>query len=156
MIIAFGIMALVGILTAVDSILLSMTNNFSGLGANSFGIVRKGDTFRNNRGGRQAKQGAPITFEDAMALSEKNKLPTKIGISGWASGNASVTYSDKKTDPNIGVIGINENYLDINVYELSAGRPFSANEFRYRGSAGNCSQACYLTASKTDNFLQPP
>ena len=131
MIIAFGIMALVGILTAIDSILLSMTNNFSGLGANSFGIVRKGDTFRNNRGGRQAKQGAPITFEDAMALSEKNKLPTKIGISGWASGNASVTYSDKKTDPNIGVIGINENYLDINAYELSAGRPFSANEFLY-------------------------
>lgn len=131
MIIAFGIMALVGILTAIDSILMSMTNSFSGLGANSFAISRKGQNFRRHDGGRQNKISPPITYEQAMTLIEKNKLPTRIVVSGYATGNASVTYSDKKTDPNVSVIGINEPFLDVNAYELSAGRPFSANEYLY-------------------------
>ena len=131
MIIAFGIMALVGILTAIDSILLSMTNSFSGLGANSFAISRKGEDFRRHDGGRQTKVSPPITYEQAMTLIEKNKLPTRVSVSGYATGNASVTCSDKKTDPNISVVGINEPYLDVNVYELSAGRQFSSNEYLY-------------------------
>ena len=131
MIIAFGIMALVGILTAIDSILMSMTDNFSGLGANSFAISRKGQNFRRNDGGRQTKASPPITFEQAITLSEKNKLPTRISISGYATGGATVVFDSKKTDPNISVIGVNENYLDINAYELTAGRPFSTNEYLY-------------------------
>lgn len=51
LIIAFGIMALVGILTAIDSILNSMVTNFSGLGANSFSITQKNADFRSNRRG---------------------------------------------------------------------------------------------------------
>ena len=38
LIIAFGIMALVGILTAIDSIKLSLTESFSLMGANTFTI----------------------------------------------------------------------------------------------------------------------
>ena len=38
MIIAFGIMALVGILTAIDSIKYSLTENFAMMGSNSFTI----------------------------------------------------------------------------------------------------------------------
>ncbi|MBK7740448.1 MAG: ABC transporter permease [Saprospiraceae bacterium] len=45
LIIAFGIMALVGILTAIDSILNSMVTNFSGLGANSFQSPEKNADF---------------------------------------------------------------------------------------------------------------
>ena len=41
LIIAFGIMALVGILTAIDAIAFSLNDNFSGLGANSFSIERR-------------------------------------------------------------------------------------------------------------------
>ena len=38
-IIAFGIMALVGILTAIDAIKSSLTNQFTMMGANSFTIT---------------------------------------------------------------------------------------------------------------------
>ena len=41
-IIAFGIMALVGILTAIDGIKNSLTNNFTLMGANSFTIRNHG------------------------------------------------------------------------------------------------------------------
>jgi ABC-type antimicrobial peptide transport system permease subunit len=41
-IIAFGIMALVGILTAIDAIKSSLTNQFTMMGANSFTITSRG------------------------------------------------------------------------------------------------------------------
>jgi len=41
-IIAIGIMALVGILTAIDSIKSSLTNQFTMMGANSFTITSRG------------------------------------------------------------------------------------------------------------------
>ena len=41
LIIAFGLMALVGILTALDSLLYSLNDSFSDLGSNSFTIQRK-------------------------------------------------------------------------------------------------------------------
>ena len=41
-IIAFGIMALVGILTAIDSIKSSLTESFSLMGANTFTIESRG------------------------------------------------------------------------------------------------------------------
>lgn len=130
-IIAFGIMALVGILTAIDSILMSMTSNFSGLGANSFAIGRKGSEMRGRQGGRQEKVGDPISFSDAMTLIEKYKLPAKISVSGSGISNIAVIYSDKKTNPNVSVLGINEVYLDVNSYGISNGRSFSAGEFTY-------------------------
>ena len=41
-IIAIGIMALVGILTAIDAIKSSLTNQFTMMGANSFTITSRG------------------------------------------------------------------------------------------------------------------
>ena len=44
-IIAFGIMALVGILTAIDAIKSSLTNQFTMMGANSFTITSQRDEY---------------------------------------------------------------------------------------------------------------
>ena len=61
LIIAFGIMALVGILTAIDSAIYSLNNNLSYLGANTFEIEPGGDRARGNRGGRQDKMDEPVS-----------------------------------------------------------------------------------------------
>ena len=44
LIIAVGITALVGILTAIDALLFTMNDNFSRLGANSFSISPAGQS----------------------------------------------------------------------------------------------------------------
>lgn len=64
LIISFGIMALVGILTAIDAIAYSLNDNFSGLGANSFAIERKSGA--SLRGVRQ-KTGKAISYREAEA-----------------------------------------------------------------------------------------
>ena len=128
MIIAFGIMALVGILTAIDSIIFTMGDSFSGLGANSFSVVPKRETVKGNRGGRFSKRGEPITFKQAMEFKERYDFPATISISARGTSLAEVKYGEEKTNPNITLRGIDENGVDINDYEVEFGRNFTKTE----------------------------
>ncbi len=127
-IIAFGIMALVGILTAIDSAIYSLSNNLSYLGANTIDIDPKGANIHGRRDGRQEKRGEPITFEQASDFKEKFQFPARTAIAIWCTGNTVIKYKEEKTNPNIGMVGIDENYLEARGYEIEVGRNFSARE----------------------------
>jgi len=88
MIIAVGIMALIGILTAIDTAIYSFNDNFSSLGANSVSIYMTG------------------------------------------TGTATVKHENEKTNPNIRLTGIDENYLNLRGLELETGRALSFNEIQ--------------------------
>ncbi|MCB0535772.1 MAG: ABC transporter permease, partial [Saprospiraceae bacterium] len=108
MIIAFGIMALVGILTAIDSAIFALSDNFSKLGANSFSISPKNENVRGNRHGRQAKESEPITFDEALEFSERYEYQGKVSVSMRCTGSAEVTHKDEKTNPNVMVEAVDE------------------------------------------------
>ena len=80
LIIAFGIMALVGILTAIDAIAYSLSDNLSNLGANSFSIERKWGEVRSNRGGKQQKRAEAVSFRQAMEFKERFDFPAKVAV----------------------------------------------------------------------------
>jgi putative ABC transport system permease protein len=128
LIIAFGIMALVGILTAIDAITFSLNDNFSGLGANSFTIQRKWAEVKSNQHGRRQKAGDAIHYKDAMEFKERFNFPAKVSVSFWATGQASVKYQDEKTNPNVGFVGVDENYFDVKGMDIEFGRGFSKME----------------------------
>ena len=130
MIIAFGIMALVGILTAIDSILYSMSDNFSSMGANSFAIERKGTDLLSNNRGRRRKMGPIISFRDAMELKEKYKYSGNVFVSFDANFQSVVKYLDEKTNPNVFITGVDEIYLDANGHDIEVGRAFSLSEIQ--------------------------
>ena len=66
LIIAIGIMALVGIFTAIDAIKNGINSNFTDMGANTF-TIRNGEYgVRVGKRGRKAKRYEPISFKDAM------------------------------------------------------------------------------------------
>lgn len=134
LVIAFGIMALVGILTAIDSAIYSLSDNFSRLGANSFSIEPTGGGARGHRGGRRAKRGEPITYEQAANFKERFTFPATTTISVHCTGNASIKYGLEKTNPNMRVRGIDENYLDIKDFEVEAGRNFTGLEVQSGGN----------------------
>lgn len=128
LIIAFGIMALVGILTAIDAIAFSLNDNFSGLGANSFTIQRKWEEVKSNRGGRRQKAGDPIYYKDAMEFKERFDFPAKVSVSFWATNLATVKHNEEKTNPNVGFVGVDENYFDVKGLDIEFGRAFSKTE----------------------------
>src|ERR1700744_3943283 len=129
LIIAIGIMALVGILTAIEGIKQYTTDAFSSLGANSFTIQNRGSGINFGRGGHR-KIYPPVRYDQAQRFKESFKLPALVAINLDISGTAIVKYNSEKTNPNITVTGTNENYLQTNGYKLAFGRNFSDGELQ--------------------------
>ncbi|HRG58025.1 MAG TPA: ABC transporter permease [Bacteroidia bacterium] len=128
LIIAIGITALVGILTAIDSIKQSINSNFTSLGANTFTVRNKELVVRIGRGGRKPKKYPEITYEQATRFKDLFTFRSVVSISTVASQGATVKYKSLKTNPNIAVFAGDENYLQSGGYELSQGRNFSTTE----------------------------
>lgn len=129
LIIAFGIMALVGILTAIDSIKSTITNQFTSMGANTFSIVNR-DTHVNIGGNSRPENYKIIKYRDAVAFKKQYIFPAKISISIYASGTATIKYESRKTNPNIPVLGADENFLFTSGKFVQDGRNFSKNEVK--------------------------
>lgn len=128
LIIAVGITALVGILTSIDAIKAKLSDEFARMGSNSFNIRYKSNIGRSSEDGKVQKQNPVIEYRDALAFKEEFTYPSDVCISARASSIATVKYRSKKTDPNIMVMGGDENYLQTSGYQLSSGRNFSEYE----------------------------
>jgi putative ABC transport system permease protein len=133
LIIAFGIMALVGILTAIDSIKSSITSNFARLGANSFTIRNREMRVVVGGGGRggQSQVYRRISFEEAAAFRERFDFPAQVSVSIFATGSTVVRYRSRETNPNVSVMGSDDNYLITSGNELTIGRNFSPHELQF-------------------------
>jgi len=127
-IIAIGIWALIGIITSLDAVAYSLNDNLSGLGANSFTIERKGGQVGSNRRGRRQKSGEAIKIEQAQEFKDRFEVRGKVSISFWASSLATVKFEETETNPNIGFVGVDENYFDVKGMSLEHGRGFSKME----------------------------
>jgi len=130
LIIAIGIMALVGILTAIEGVKQFTNDAFAGLGANSFTIQNRGSGLNFGNGGHR-KVYPSIRYDQAERFKEKFVLPVLTSVNLQVSGTAVAKYNDKKTNPNLSVEGTNENYLATSGYKLAFGRNFSASELEH-------------------------
>src|SRR5688572_14561326 len=128
LIVATGIMSLVGILTAVDGIKHSIDSTFSSLGANSFDIRAKGYQFRRHSGGRSEKVYPAISYFQAQQYKRYSNEDLRISLATTIGGAVIVKSETDKTNPNIRVMGADENYLANQNYNIEAGRPFSSFE----------------------------
>ncbi|SFF84288.1 ABC transporter permease [Pontibacter chinhatensis] len=128
LIISIGIMSLVGILTAVDGMKQSLTQTFSNLGANAFDIRRKGMDNRGSQGGRTERVYPNITYEQATQYKRMMEGDARVSLSAFISGATVVKSQTEKTNPNISVVGVDENYMLNNNLNLAKGRDFSVFE----------------------------
>src|SRR5687767_6557688 len=113
-IIAFGIMALIGIITAIEAMNQSLTESFSTMGANAFSIRFRerqirigGDNDRvkkTTRGALKEKKsnmGKIITYEEAKAFKQRFAFPSLVSISIRGPRNVVVNSDKVKTNPNV-------------------------------------------------------
>jgi putative ABC transport system permease protein len=137
-IIAFGIMALIGIITAIQAMNQSLSENFATMGANAFSIRfresrgvqfgRRSNVEKSVKGRREKKSNLDkyITREQAELFKSNFIYPAAVGISLRGSGNVICKYKNKETNPEITVWGGDENYLNVNGYTLINGRNLSS------------------------------
>jgi putative ABC transport system permease protein len=135
LIIAFGIMALVGILTSIDAIKYYLNDNFKMMGSNTFTIRNR--TMQVHIGNKRSKANnfREITFEEAMSFKEAFTFPATPSVYIYATNLATVKFAANKTNPNVPVIGCDENYITTSGSEISDGRNISPTEVFYGASA---------------------
>ncbi|MFN5423058.1 MAG: ABC transporter permease [bacterium] len=140
-IIAFGIMALVGIITAIEAMNNSLRDSFSTMGANAFSIrykerrmsfgrnnqVTKSST-RSNRKEKKSNTGKTITYRQAKQFKQQYTYPANVSIGLNGPRNLVVNYENKKTNPTVTLTGGDENYLQISGYEIDFGRNFNRTD----------------------------
>ena len=128
LIIAIGIMALVGILTAIEAIKETINSNFTSMGANTFTIRNRELGVHFGKRGKKPKRYPIITYQEAMEFKEKFNFPSLVSISNIADQTAILKFGKEKTNPNTPIFGGDENYLACSGYEISMGRNISAAE----------------------------
>ena len=123
-IVAIGITALVGILTSIDAMSESITSTMTRFGARSFTINNVKSVER--RGRRSSFD--PITFSQSNLFKQMYRSDAQVSLAVNANFNAKLRYLNLETNPNIRVLGVDENYLIASSYGLAAGRNFTYEE----------------------------
>jgi putative ABC transport system permease protein len=131
LIISLGIMALVGILTAIDGIKASINSNFSSMGANTFNIKNKGQNIHFSGKNKQQKRYKTISYNEAKAFANEFQFPATVSMSVNASWSSTIKHESLKTDPNVMVMGADANYLSVAGYEIERGRNFQEKEINH-------------------------
>jgi putative ABC transport system permease protein len=129
-IVTFGITALVGSLTAVDGIGYTLNESLSSLGANTFDIWSKRNRGASQQGIKQ-KVYKPLQLNEVQRFIDQFKFPSNISLAADLTGIAEVKHASKKTNPNISVVGINDEYMFVKGLNFESGRNFSPIEIQY-------------------------
>ncbi len=129
--IMLGISALILINTAAESLKSKVKDEFTMLGANTFSVYAKNARSRGGRHGVQAKKYEPIDYQQAIQFSNEYEFPALASISAMASMNGVVKFDSKKTNPNVQILGGDQNYLDIAGYKLEEGRNFTETDIEH-------------------------
>lgn len=135
-IIAFGIMALIGIITAIKAMNQKFTESFSTMGANAFTIRFRERNINFGGGGndelRVSKKGSKklkksnlgklITQDEAELFVNRFHFPAIKGLSIFGGRTNIAAYRNRKTSPNVVLFGGDENYLVLNGFSVQYGR----------------------------------
>lgn len=137
-IIAFGIMALIGIITAIKAMNQKFTESFSTMGANAFTIRYKDRNIRfggnkneievSKKGNKKEKKsslGKLITQDEAELFASRFDFPAVKSISIFGGRTNIVSGNNRKTNPNVYLFGGDENYLQLNGFTIEYGRNLS-------------------------------
>lgn len=131
LIIAIGITALVGILSAVSALENTISSDFASMGANTFNIQQYEFTTQRRGGGEREKINPVIDYREVKEFEEKYHYPfTQTAISFTGTGSAEVKYENEKTDPEIRVLGVNQYFLSNSGLDLEEGRDFNVFDIR--------------------------
>jgi len=115
-------------LTAVDGIERGLSQTFQKMGSNTFNIRNRDGAIR--LGGNHGKriEYEPISYFQASEFKKNFSVPSTVSLSTNVDNSATLKSGNKKTNPNVRIVAVDENYFTISGTELSYGRSFSASE----------------------------
>ncbi|HAY57137.1 MAG TPA: hypothetical protein DCX49_06835, partial [Flavobacteriales bacterium] len=125
-IIAIGIMALIAMVTATESLQASVREEFSSLGTQNFTVDqnRSGGMFN----GRRALASGPITYREAMRFQRERPADFEVTVSVFGSSTVTAGRNSRRTNPNVSLQGVDDQFLDVSGLSLADGRNMTLGE----------------------------
>ncbi len=131
-ILAFGITALVGILTALDALRAFIATRLVGLGTQAFLINSSSEPVTGRRGrGFVLRLGSPRTFRwwEVRYFLNAYRFPgAQVSPAVSAALFERAYYQNRKTPARVRLLGVAPSYFQIQQLALSEGRPFTPAE----------------------------
>jgi putative ABC transport system permease protein len=126
-IIVLGITFLVGILTLTKALENNLFGNFASMGANTFSMSRYDFSAEINQNDVEQKVNPIISYPEAKEFQDKYNFPfTSTSLSFTAASGVEVKHQGEKTDPEITILGVDENFCPNKGLEVTKGRNFNS------------------------------
>jgi putative ABC transport system permease protein len=124
--ITVGVFSVIGVMTMISGLRHSIESGLNVLGANSFHLTKfpavnfsdPRARFRNRR---------DIDYAQATRFKELMRDQAEISLS-LRRGGRRVQYGEWRTNPNVSLLGTDENFVNSRNYEISAGRNLGADD----------------------------
>jgi putative ABC transport system permease protein len=118
--ITVGVFSVIGVMTAITALRQNIESGLNVLGANSFQIskfpaINFSDPWMRFRNRRDITYAQAARFKELMGGSADVSLMLR-------RGGRRVLYLDRRTNPNVRLIGADENFIGSRNFEIAAGR----------------------------------
>jgi putative ABC transport system permease protein len=132
--ITIGVFSVVGTMTALSAIRSSINSELAFMGTNSFKISRFPSMMINGDGWWNYIHRPEITFPETMRFKELMEQHGYTISMNDGYGSVRVQYEDRKTSPNIYIVGGNENTIRAYNYKMNLGRNLSPDDLTFNRS----------------------
>ena len=127
--IAVGVFSVIGVMTLINGMRSSVESGLNVLGANSFQIskfppINFSDPWTRFRNRRDINYPMAARFKELLGDAAKVNLQIN-------RGGLTVNLRDRKTNPNVRLIGSDENYITAFNFDVSSGRNLEADDVEY-------------------------
>lgn len=128
--ITVGLFSIIIVMTAIGAIQKSFEDIFNSIGSNNF-IVSKWPAIQlGPHDHARFHNRKNLTVKEGIKLKEITTLPVAVGIS-ISTGGRTLKYNNIKTNPNVGIAGVNQDLFLARELKIGVGRNLSKADYDY-------------------------
>jgi len=127
--IIIGVSTIIGMMSIIQGLQNFMVGELSVLGTDTFQI-QKDPAIQMGHLDEKYRNRKIITLDQAMELKDRAKLVKAVGFETWNWGQI-VRYGDKKTNPDVLIVGATPEFQVANNYFIDEGRFISETDVQY-------------------------
>jgi putative ABC transport system permease protein len=129
--IAVGVFSVIGVMTVITGLRANIERGLNVLGANSFQFSKFPVTINfSGAGGQRFANRRDITYDEAERFKELIHETAEVSLTLFRGGRR-VSYGDQRTNPNIGFVGTDENFIASRNFEIGQGRNLGADDVAF-------------------------
>lgn len=128
--VVIGVFSFIGVMTSISVLQDSIESSFNVLGSNTL-LVQKYPAIHTGPGSRMKyRNRKDITVDQGMYIRENSRLAQYVNVQANTFG-AVAQYKNRKTNPNVQILGGTPEVIYTQNREMEAGRVFNEQELQY-------------------------